>query len=91
MVEHIKYTYQLGLYSDIAWLRRTTNIRRIACLLAISERCVGGMKIIELNLVCEKVTKVAKLQFARIQSITQETSIISSKGNEVLHKESGIL
>jgi hypothetical protein len=91
MFEQIECTLQLGLYSDIAWLRRTTKIRRIACLLAISERCVGGMKIIELNLVCVKVTKVAKLQLARIQSMTQETSIISSKGNEVLHKESGML
>jgi hypothetical protein len=55
------------------------------------DRCVGGIKIIELNLLCVKVTKVAKLQLALIQSMTQETSIISFNGKAVLHIESGIL
>ncbi len=52
---------------------------------------MGGMKIIELNLVCVKVTKVAKFALALNQSITQETSIISSKGNAVLHIDNGRL
>jgi hypothetical protein len=55
------------------------------------DRCVGGMKIILSNLLCVKVTKVAKLQLALIQSKTQETSIISSKGKAVLHIERGRL
>jgi hypothetical protein len=53
--------------------------------------CVGGTKIIESNLLCEKVTKVAKFALALNQSITVETSIISSKGNEVFTMDKGRL
>jgi hypothetical protein len=49
------------------------------------------MKIIESNLLWEKVTKVAKFAFALIQSRTVEASTISSKGNEVFTMESGRL
>jgi hypothetical protein len=75
----------------MAWLRRTTKTLRIACLLAMRDRCVGGIKIIESNLLWEKVTKVAKFALALNQSMTQDTSIISSKGKAVLHIERGRL
>jgi hypothetical protein len=52
---------------------------------------VGGMKIMESNLLWEKVTKVAKFAFALIQSIMVETSTISSKGNEVFTMDRGRL
>jgi hypothetical protein len=55
------------------------------------DKCVGGMKIILSNLLCVKVTKVAKFALALIQSMTHETSIISSRGNAVLHIERGRL
>ena len=85
------YTSQLELDSERAWLRRMTKILRSACLLAIKAMWVGGMNIMESNLDCEKVTKVAKFRLARIQSITVETSIISSKGKEVFTIERGKL
>ena len=91
MVEYIKCTFQLGLYSDMAWLRRTTKTLRIACLLAMRDRCVGGMKIILSNLLCVKVTKVEKFALALIKSMTVETSIISSKGNAVFTIDKGRL
>jgi hypothetical protein len=52
---------------------------------------VGGMKIIESNLLCEKVAKVAKFALALIQSMTVEMSIISSKGNAIFTMDKGRL
>ncbi len=91
IVEHIKCTFQLGLYSDMAWFRRTTKTLRIACLLAMRDKCVGGIKIILSNLLCVKVTKVAKFALALNQSMTTDTSIISSKGKAVLQIDKGKL
>jgi hypothetical protein len=50
MAKYTKCTFQLGLYSERAWLRRIIKTLRSACRLAIRAMCVGGMKIIELNL-----------------------------------------
>ncbi len=50
MATYIRFTFQLGLYSERAWLRRIIKTLRSACRLAIRAMCVGGMKIIELNL-----------------------------------------
>jgi len=85
------YTFQLELDSERAWLRRMTNILRKACRLAVNAMWAGGMNIIESNLAWENVTKVAKFIFARIQSMTVEASIISSKGKLVFTMERGRL
>jgi hypothetical protein len=91
MAKYTKCTFQLGLYSERAWLRRIIKTLRSVCRLAIRAIWVGGMKIIESNLLWEKVTKVAKFAFDLIQSITVETSTISSKGNEVFTIDKGKL
>jgi len=85
------YTFQLELDSDRAWLRRMMKILRKACRLAVKAMWAGGMNIMESTLDCEKVTKVAKFRFARIQSMTVEASIISSKGKLVFTMERGRL
>ena len=85
------YTFQLELDSERAWLRRMMKILRKACRLAVNAMWAGGMNIIESTLDWEKVTKVAKFRLARIQSITVEASIISSKGKLVFTMERGRL
>jgi len=91
MVPYTKYTFQLGLNSERAWLRRTTKTLRSACRLAIRARWVGGMKIMESNLLCEKVTIVAKFALALNQSSTVEASKISSRGKAVFTMDRGKL
>ncbi len=85
------YTSQLELDSERAWLRRMTKILRRACRLAVKAMWAGGMNIIESNLDWENVTNVAKFKLERIQSMTMEASIISSRGKLVLTMERGKL
>jgi len=85
------YTSQLELDSERAWLRRMMKILRRACRLAVKAMWAGGMNIIESNLDWEKVTNVAKFKLERIQSMTVEASIISSRGKLVFTIERGRL
>ena len=85
------YTSQLELDSERAWLRRMMKILRRACRLAVKAMWAGGINIIESNLDWENVTNVAKFRFARIQSMTVEASIISSRGKLVFTIERGRL
>ena len=85
------YTSQLELDSERAWLRRMTKILRSACRRAVKAMWAGGMNIMESNLDWENVTNVAKFRFARIQSMTVEASIISSRGKLVFTIERGRL
>ena len=85
------YTSQLELDSERAWLRRMMKILRRACRLAVKAMWAGGMNIIESNLDWENVTNVAKFKLERIQSMTMEASIISSRGKLVFTIERGRL
>lgn len=85
------YTSQLELDSERAWLRRMMKILRRACRLAVKAMWAGGINIIESNLDWENVTNVAKFRFERIQSMTVEASIISSRGKLVFTIERGRL
>ena len=82
---------QLELDSERAWLRRMMKILRRACRLAVKAMWAGGMNIIESNLDWENVTNVAKFKLERIQSMTMEASIISSRGKLVFTIERGRL
>ena len=85
------YTSQLELDSERAWLRRMMKILRRACRLAVKAMWAGGINIIESNLDWENVTNVAKFKLERIQSMTVEASIISSRGKLVFTIERGRL
>ena len=85
------YTSQLELDSERAWLRRMMKILRRACRLADKAMWAGGINIIESNLDWENVTNVAKFKLERIQSMTVEASIISSRGKLVFTIERGRL